>query len=153
MQWELFLDCIHRWHSTRFYRACAENSAKDFLKRERHCGDPSHVRLSATDLLLCLEQSLALRGAAAVEICDFLWYSVAVIGCSNPEECMRSRISLRREAESWRWEKDILPLREADDWESLKVSAVHVRNEACADSSFGTFLGRPTGARAEEDES
>jgi hypothetical protein len=142
MQWELFLDSINRWHSTSFYRACTENSVKDFSKGERHCGDPSHVKLSgATDLLLCLEQSLALRGAAVVEICDFLWYSVAVIGCSDPEEYMRSRVFFRREAESWRWEKDILPLPlwEADDWESLEVSVLHVRNEVCAQSSFGTF--------------
>jgi hypothetical protein len=82
MQWELFLASINQWHSASFYRAYTENSVKDFLKGEHHCGDPSHVKLSgATDLLLCLEQSLALRETAVVEICDFLWYSVAVIVC------------------------------------------------------------------------
>ncbi|KAJ7843747.1 hypothetical protein B0H14DRAFT_2585525 [Mycena olivaceomarginata] len=106
--WELFLDSINRWHSTSFYRACTENSVKDFPKGERHCGDPSHVKLTAFFF-----DARVNRGDGRRTSYLFL--------CGNLE---------------------------ADDWESLEVSVVHVRNEACAQSSFGTFWdGLPGPAR------
>ncbi|KAJ7749696.1 hypothetical protein B0H16DRAFT_869645 [Mycena metata] len=104
-----------------FYRACAGNTIKDILHGERHRG--VLYRLAHEDRLLCLEQSQALRGAAAASVCDFLWNPTTIEGCKDPDGCIKNRTLFRRHVEDWRWNKDILPLRlwEEDDWDTLEV--------------------------------
>ncbi|KAJ6555049.1 hypothetical protein DFH09DRAFT_987905 [Mycena vulgaris] len=106
-----------------FYRACAKNTCAQFLNGLEV--DGVHVELSARDKLLCLEQSLALRGPASTDISRFFWDPPRSLdGCSYRKEqkCFLIRMEMRRDVEDRRFQ-GCLPLRlwMERDWERLSV--------------------------------
>ncbi|KAJ6504467.1 hypothetical protein DFH09DRAFT_1201212 [Mycena vulgaris] len=104
------------------YCACATNTSAQFLNGL--VVDGGRVELRAEDKLVCLEQSLALRGPASAAISKFLWDPPRIDGCLHRpnHKCAPIRIGLRREVEDRR-SRDILPLRlwMARDWQRLDV--------------------------------
>ncbi|KAJ7133820.1 hypothetical protein C8R46DRAFT_1201706 [Mycena filopes] len=85
-----------------------------------------HLELSATDKLLCLEQSIALRTSASSAILSFLWERPDA-DCTNYDGCNEVRLDACKTAEQQRLERVPLRLWQTENWEILSFACATCR--------------------------
>ncbi|KAJ7062499.1 hypothetical protein C8F01DRAFT_100643 [Mycena amicta] len=115
---------IHWFLPAAFYQLCSVAPIGDIVSGVTE--GTEHVELSLNDKVLCARGIVNMRLEAGSKICDFLWDPATVPGCSRPKRCAESRISLRRQVESWRINGNgngtfPLTLWECTDWSRLSV--------------------------------
>jgi hypothetical protein len=102
---------------TAFYRVCAHNSVNEILNGI-YVGN-ARVELNPKDKLMCLEQSLLLRGSASADVINFLWHPDRIEGCRS-EKCRAERLGCRKIAEDWRARHFPITLWGKKDWDRLR---------------------------------
>ncbi|KAJ7062508.1 hypothetical protein C8F01DRAFT_1023564 [Mycena amicta] len=111
---------LHWFLPAAFYQLCSAAPIGDIVSGVTE--GTEHVELSLNDKVLCAREHVNMRLEAGSKICDFLWDPTTVPGCSRPKRCAESRISLRRQVESWRINGTFpLTLWECADWSRLSV--------------------------------
>ncbi|KAF7328534.1 BTB domain-containing protein [Mycena venus] len=100
---------------TALYRVCAYTAIEDILNGIRV--DNRWLELDPQDKLVCLQQSVELRGSASASILDFLWDPEKIEGCRNYNStCKDERLRLRKLAEDWRTKNLPLVLWTDEEW-------------------------------------